>query len=393
MRILKYILLLLLLAIIGLTVYVATQPGEYETERSKVIKAQKSVVFSYVNDYKNWEDFGAWKDDDPNMQFTYSDTTIGKGASYSWKGNSGEGKTETIFEKENDSIAQKVVVSGNEGKAYLTFKDTVGGTKVTWHSKGKLNFMAKAYAVLKGGVEKMVGDMQERTLAKLDKVISYEINTYSIKVDGVVQKTGGYYFQQKITCKIPEVQKNVNLILPNMLRFFKENNITLTGSPFVLYETYDVPNNKASFSVCLPMREEIFTAEGSDYTSGKLEPYQALKTTLHGDYSHSKEAWDKAFAHIKKNNLVENKSGSYIEVYSVSAAQVKNPSKWVTEIYVPVGSSAPVEAATAPAATSETATTAFSTTAKTPATTNAAKTKTPVQPAPKPAVREAKVIE
>ncbi|MBC8644969.1 hypothetical protein H9W95_15785 [Flavobacterium lindanitolerans] len=38
------------------------------------------------------------------------------------------------------------------------------------------------------------------------------------------------------------------------------------------------------------MREEIFTAEGSDYTSGKLEPFRALKTTLKGDYSHGKEA-------------------------------------------------------------------------------------------------------
>lgn len=387
MKILKYILLLLVLAIIGLTVYIATQPGEYETERSRVIKAQKSVVFSYVNDYKNWEDFGAWKDDDPNMQFTYSDTTIGIGASYSWKGSSGEGKTETVFEKENDSIAQKVIFSGNEGKAYLTFKDTTGGTKVTWHSKGKLNFMAKAYAVLKGGAEKMVSDMYDRTLAKLDKVISYEINTYSIQVDGVVQKTGGYYFQQKMSCKISEVQKNVSLILPNMLRFFKENNITLTGSPFVLYDMYDIPNNKASFSVCLPMRDEIFTAEGSDYSSGKLEPFQALKTTLKGDYSHGKEAWDKALAHIKKNNLTENKSSSYIEVYVTSAAQVKNPSKWVTEIYVPVGNAAPVAAVS----TTENSEIPKSTTA-TPAT-NTPKATVPVKTTAKPAVREAKVIE
>ncbi|MBC8644967.1 hypothetical protein H9W95_15775 [Flavobacterium lindanitolerans] len=61
MKILKYILLLILLAVIGLTVYIATQPGEYESEQSRIIKAQKSVVFSYVNDYKNWEDFGSGK--------------------------------------------------------------------------------------------------------------------------------------------------------------------------------------------------------------------------------------------------------------------------------------------------------------------------------------------
>lgn len=339
MRILKYILLLVILAVIGLTVYVATQPSEFEVERSKVIKAQKSVIFSYVNDYRNWEDFGSWKDDDSSMKFIYSDTTIGTGASYSWKGNSGEGKTTTIFEKENDSIAQKVMFSENEGTAYLTFKDTTGGTKVTWHSKGKIGFMAKVYATFKGGFEKMMGEMYEKTLAKLDRVISYEINTYDIKVDGVVQKPGTIYFQHKVTCKISEVQKNVNLVLQSMVLFFKENGITMTGSPFVLYDVYDTVNDKVSFSVCLPMREEIFTAAGSDYTSGKIETFQALKTTLKGDYSHTKEAWAEARTYSRKNNLAENISGKRMEVYSVSANQVKNPSKWITEIYLPVGNS------------------------------------------------------
>ncbi|HEU4495538.1 MAG TPA: SRPBCC family protein, partial [Flavobacterium sp.] len=182
MRIVKYVLLLLLLILIGLSVYVATQPGEYEVERSRIIKAQRAVVFNYVNDYKNWEDFSSWKDEDPQMAFAYPDTTIGKGASYSWKGKYIEGTAKTTFEKENDSIAQKTNLSGNEGTAYLTFKDVSGGTKITWHSKGKLNFMAKAFAVLKGGASQMVGDMQEKTLEKLDKIITYEMNTYSVKV-------------------------------------------------------------------------------------------------------------------------------------------------------------------------------------------------------------------
>lgn len=341
MRILKYILLLAILAIIGFSVYVGTQKSEYEIEKSKVIKAQKSVIFNYVNDYRNWEDFGTWKEEDPSMIFTYSDTTIGKGASYSWKGKFGEGKTITTFEKENDSIAQKVIFSGNEGTSYFTFKDTTGGTKVTWHSKGSLKFMDKVYATFKGGAEKMIGSMFEKTLEKLNKVISYEINTYDIKVDGVVQKPGTIYFQHKVTCKISEVQKNVNVVLQSMFLFFKENGISMTGSPFVLYDSYDNLNNKASFSVCIPMKEEIYTAEGSDYTSGKIESFQTLKTTLKGDYSHIKEAWAEARTHARKNNLTENTSGKRMEVYAISANQVKNPSKWVTEIYLPVGN-APV---------------------------------------------------
>jgi hypothetical protein len=39
------------------------------------------------------------------------------------------------------------------------FKDTVGGTKVTWRSKGKMDFMFKIYSALNGGVDKIIGTM------------------------------------------------------------------------------------------------------------------------------------------------------------------------------------------------------------------------------------------
>src|ERR1043165_2275616 len=95
MRILKYIFLLLLLAFFALSVFVATQKGNFEVERSKIIKSPKATVFNYVNDYRNWENFGSWKTDDPKMTFNYPQHTVGKGGSYSWKGSEGEGNSRT----------------------------------------------------------------------------------------------------------------------------------------------------------------------------------------------------------------------------------------------------------------------------------------------------------
>ena len=60
MRILKYIFLLVLLAFIGITVYVTTQNGDFKVSRSSVIKIQKNTLFDYVNDLRNWETFGSW---------------------------------------------------------------------------------------------------------------------------------------------------------------------------------------------------------------------------------------------------------------------------------------------------------------------------------------------
>ena len=80
MRILKYIFLLLLLTLVSLSVFVATQKGNFTVERSKIINSTKSAVFSYVNDYRNWEDFGSWMTDDTEMKIVYPQKTIGVGA-------------------------------------------------------------------------------------------------------------------------------------------------------------------------------------------------------------------------------------------------------------------------------------------------------------------------
>lgn len=336
MRILKYIFLLILLAFVALSVFVATQKGDYDVVRSKVIKSPKSVVFNYVNDYRNWENWGSWKENDAEMKFSYPEKTIGIGGSYSWSGKEGNGNMKTIFVKENDSIAQKMTFDGTPSSVFWTFKDTVGGTKVTWRTKGTMPFMFKVYATIKGGADKIIGDMYEKSLANLDKTLDYEINTYTVNVNGIVTKPGGFYLQRTITSKISNIPKNFKIMLSKLNYFFKKNNIPTNGKPFVIYHTYDVVIGITNFSVCIPIKDEIFTSPGSDIMGGKLEPFEAVKTTLTGDYSHSKEAWDKAAEYIYANNLVRKPAGPSMEVYTIGVEQEKSPSKWVTEIYIAV---------------------------------------------------------
>jgi len=143
MKILKYIFLLLLLALFASSVFIATQKGNFDVSRSKIIKSSKSTVFNYVNNYRNWEIFGTWKNDDPDITFFYPENTVGSGASYSWKGSNGDGDIKTISVKENQSIIQKMNYNGTISDVFWTFKDTVGGTKVTWRSKGLMSFSFK----------------------------------------------------------------------------------------------------------------------------------------------------------------------------------------------------------------------------------------------------------
>lgn len=336
MRILKYIFLLILLALVGITVYVATQKGDFEVTKSSLIKTPRTTVFDYVNDYKNWETFGSWMQKDSDLKFNYGAKTIGAGAKSSWINGSDEGEIRTSFVKENDSIAQKINYNGTTATISWKFKDTVGGTKVTVYSKGKMNLMTKISSFFQGGVTSIISDVYEKSLRNLDKTLNYEMKTYSIKINGIVQRPSGFCLKQTVSCKIKSVSKNTKILMGRMVHFFKKNKITMAGKPFVNYDTYDPAHDFATISVCIPVNQLISISDGSDVASGEIVAFTCLKTTLTGDYSHSREAWEKAQKYIADNGLKQNFAGNYTEVYVKTIDDVKQPSKWVTEIYIPV---------------------------------------------------------
>lgn len=336
MRILKYIFLLILLAVIAVTVYVATQKSEFEITRSVVINVPRSIVYNYVNDYRNWEDWGSWKEGDDSMKFSFGENTVGTGATYSWDGST-DGKMTTIFAKQNDSIAQKAVVSDHQYKSYFTFKDTVGGTKVTWKSKGSVDFMTKVNATFSGGADKLMGDMFEQSLYNLNKTITKEINTFDVKVNGIVKQAGGFYVRKSIVCLRSEMLGQLHMQLPKVIQFFKKTNMKMNGKPFVIVDNAD--SDTVRFSVCGPLKEEIFVSDGSDITVQFLKPFSALKTTLTGDYSHRNAARNKGLKHFNENKM-ERGSSREIEIYEISAMDDRHPSKWKTAFLIPVKTAA-----------------------------------------------------
>ena len=336
MRILKYLFLLLLLSFVALSIFVATQKGDFTVERSQIINSPKSTVFNFVNDYRNWEDFSSWIVEDPEMQITYPKKTIGPGASISWEGKEGTGDMLTVFVKENDSISQKMNYDGTSSFVFWSFKDTIGGTKVTWKTTGKMSFTMKVYTAFNGGINKIIGETYEKSLANLDKTLDFEINTYAVKVNGLVKKLGTFYLRQTFTSEISKVIKNGQIVFPKMITFCEQNNIELNGKPFIIYHTYDTVSGLTKLSFCVPIKNQILTSSGSDILTGKLEPFDAIKTTLTGDYSHTKKALDKAKTYINTNRIAIDPTFSHVENFTISKTEIKNPSKWVTEIYYPI---------------------------------------------------------
>ena len=337
MRILKYIFLLIILGSLALFVFIATKDGKYNISESKVIALNKATLFEYVNDYKNWEDFCRFKSDSSAIKYAYPSKTTGMGSFFSWKNGLNEGEIKTIYLKENDSIALKAKWNGNISDSNITFKDTAGGTKVRWNCNGKQDFSGKLFSFFNGGIENQLKTNFQKCLAKLEVVLTKEINTYSISIEQVVSVNKTYYIKRKSYSKLEDFNLKLQKEMPLILQFVKENDLTTFGNPFAIFEGYKQSNPILKYALGLPLKDKIFTTPESEITVDSIMPHQALKIILNGDYSHSNEAWEKGLAFLKKNNLEINPAGNYREVYTKSRTSVKNPSQWVTEVYIPVG--------------------------------------------------------
>lgn len=171
----KKILLGLVVLLAIFAVVVAFQPAAFRVARSGRIAAPPAAVFSEVNDFHKWDAWSPWAKLDPAMKQTHEGAPAGKGAIYSWAGNSdvGEGRM-TITESRPPELVRiqldfiKPFAATNTTE--FTFKPDGNGTTVDWVMTGEKNYISKAVCMFMD-MDKMVGGDFEKGLAALKKVV------------------------------------------------------------------------------------------------------------------------------------------------------------------------------------------------------------------------------
>ncbi|NAS32614.1 transcription activator effector-binding protein [Flavobacteriaceae bacterium R38] len=338
MKIIKYFLFLILIVIIAVSIYVAIQPNDYEVTRTRTINTSLPIIYDNINDYKNWENWGPWQEEDPSMTFNYPENTVGEGAGYSWEGKDGKGKMETVSAIKNKSLDQKLTFGDFEpSDVYWRLKEVENGTEVTWGMKGNKNFFFKLYTTFAGSMEKNVGPMYERGLEKLDSVVIASTKKYSVEVNGITQHSGGFYIYNTASSKISELENKIPEMLPKVGMYAAKNKITTAGMPFIYYHEWDEENNATIFSSCIPTTEKVITNRESDILTGQIQSFTAVKATLKGDYSNMEKVWEAAIKYIQDNGLEET-DGPRLEVFANDPGLLPNPADWITEIYIAVKS-------------------------------------------------------
>lgn len=343
MKFFKYLFFLLLILFIGVALYFGTQDGDFSVTETRVIHAPVEVVFEHVNDFKNWEKWGSWMQDE-SLKINYPQKTSGEGASYSWVSKSdGEGAMQTLSVIPNKEINQKIVFRGtltDEGNPVTwTFEPDETGlaTQVSWSVEGSLGLFEKMYfATQEQKLEESLQDMYAESLKNLDSVLQVEMNAYSIKVKGLTNYGGGFYLYNTTASKQSEIGVKTTPMINQIESFMAENNLPAQGSPFVIYNDWDELNKTTIFSVGIHTPDMVILPDGSPVISGHMSPITAIKATLQGNYSYLSKAWEETEKYIQNNGYVKSERLHPFEVYVSRFPDEKNPSKWVTDVYIPV---------------------------------------------------------
>jgi polyketide cyclase/dehydrase/lipid transport protein len=162
------------LVIVAVLIIAANKPDSFRVQRVTVIHASADEVFPMIDDFSRWSTWSPWEKLDPAMQRTISVPPAGKGAVYSWKGNSeaGAGRMEIIESTPTSKLTIKLdFIEPFEGHnvTHFTLLPRGDSTEVTWAMDGPAPFVTKLMQVFID-MDKMIGKDFEAGLANMKRI-------------------------------------------------------------------------------------------------------------------------------------------------------------------------------------------------------------------------------
>lgn len=161
----------LVIAVVAVLAYATTKPDTFRVERAVTVNAAPEKVFPLINDFRAWREWSPYEDRDPDLKRTYSQPSSGKGAVYSWDGNSsiGAGRMEILDAPAPSKVTIKLdflrPFEASNTAEFVT-APSGNGTRVTWTMVGENFYIGKVIGVFMD-MDKMVGTDFEVGLNKL----------------------------------------------------------------------------------------------------------------------------------------------------------------------------------------------------------------------------------
>jgi hypothetical protein len=169
----KTIATIVVVLIVALLVYAATQPDTFRVQRSVSINAPAENIFPFINDFRNWVDWSPWEKMDPELKRSFGGAASGQGSVYEWEGQKvGKGRMEIAKISPPTNILinldfLKPLEAHNI--AEFTLEPRGNSTTVTWAMYGPSPYIAKIMHIF-FSMDSMVGKQFETGLANLKTI-------------------------------------------------------------------------------------------------------------------------------------------------------------------------------------------------------------------------------
>lgn len=310
-------------------------PSRAHVERSIVLKASPSTVFTVLDGFAQFQKWSPWADLDPAMKITYSGPAEGVGARMDWSGNTraGKGSQEVLESVPYSRIRLKLSFGdGGDFAATYALAPEGDGTRLTWAFDGDYggSLLGRYFGLLS---ERMVGPDFDKGLARLKVLVeALPRGDFSGLQIGVVQTraepvaiTAGRSGGDRRSIGVA-----LGVAYARLATFINRQGLEQVGPPIAIY--YGEANGTLSFEAAIPVNRGDVAAK-EPVRLGRTYEGRAVRAVYRGPYSGLAAVHRQVLAYLAAAGLKQ--AGARWEQY------VSNPAKTadadlVTHLYYPV---------------------------------------------------------
>ncbi len=333
MKYIKWLLIIVVGLIAIILVVAAFLPAEKYFSSSVVINSSHRIPFYLVNDFKNWEKWSPFHDNDSAMVSEFSGSDSGVGAFWKWTSKvNGNGSMAIVGSIYNQNVTYELDFGyGTKDSSWFFLERVPEGTKITWSTKivkvgypmGRLMWMA-------------FGDMMGQTFLKgLNKMKVYveslpaDCKTGEI-TESLVPKKSFIALTDSIATQ--EIGNFLGSAYGLIGQFIESNRLKIQGAPVAFYNG-DPTQPTWVITAAMPILKAPQKTSGNLFIMNTVDQ-KVVSASHFGDYNTSADTYYKLEDYINLKGLTV--SGVPWEEYLNSPATISDPLQLETKIYFPV---------------------------------------------------------
>ncbi len=330
MKILKRIIIWLLVLLVLLIGVAYLLPGSYHVERTKLINADKTILYDMICDFENWDLWTPWPEDKDSTAVIENIGSCEIGAVHRWDGEEmGKGEMKVTKMVPLKMIEWELGFEGHSQKMTINMTIEKEGDErlLTWTADGDLGYnpLYRYYGLM---IDSDLGADFELGLENL-KALCEALPYYpGIKVVEVASMPA---ISVKDSVTANEIGPFMETYMPMLFMYAMRKGGEMTAHPYSVCYNWD-PEGMILMEVGLPLTEAI---EGEGVIQATNTPGgKAVKALYFGAYEEIAPVYEALEQYIKVMKL-EN-AGPPWEVYMTDPAMEPDTSRWQTYVYFPI---------------------------------------------------------